>query len=535
MKTFWIKKIVNKNRKYYSKYLNITFVILAIVCFSIFSFYYKLTRLVFSTDKINLYKESLQEIAFYFRNFDRELSQTILKFDDILKDQTNKKNILVTKEKEIKEIRNYIKKNKQYISKLWFSNYENIISFVGKLREFQDEIFNLLGKTQEFNYLIILQNTNEKRPNWWFFGSFAFVSFKEGHIKDLEIIDAYYPDFISHNTYIKAPERSETFLPKKEIWFIAANKFWFTDIDGKNIKTLYEKMFNKDYVMRKVKKTMRQDLYEKLLHKYIKWVIFIRSDLFEEIIPWFTKKERERQFVNASIDLVRWEKTGNKKEIYIKEITDFFNKKKYTISKNIVHNFDKILEKNYIQIYLSNVSTGLNNLLKANNLNNQFSNWKIYARDTNDSYNKVDWFITKNIQIKNSENKIIIDTHNDIVNIKYLPKWKYFMKILYSLNVPPYYKNFIKELEQKYDIQITDRERWILALQPAKHFERVDARRRESKATIYFPLNTKILSFWWDTLEYKEFSTPFANWVFYRMNINKNNVTKSLTIKFEIN
>lgn len=33
------------------------------------------------------------------------------------------------------------------------------------MKIYQKEIFELLGKNQSFNYLIILQNTNEKRPN----------------------------------------------------------------------------------------------------------------------------------------------------------------------------------------------------------------------------------------------------------------------------------------------------------------------------------------------------------------------------------
>ncbi|MEI8252175.1 MAG: hypothetical protein WCG25_00100 [bacterium] len=41
-------------------------------------------------------------------------------------------------------------------------------------------------------------------------------------------------------------------------------------MDGKNIKDLYEKMFNETYDMWKVEKTMTPDLYDKLLHKYIK-------------------------------------------------------------------------------------------------------------------------------------------------------------------------------------------------------------------------------------------------------------------------
>jgi hypothetical protein len=145
-----------------------------------------------------------------------------------------------------------------------------------------------------------------------------------GHIENLEIVDAYYPDFIAYKTRITAPDRTSTFLPDRKIGFIAGNKFGFTDIDGQNLKQLYEKMFNKDYDMKKVQQTMEPDLYNKLLHKNIKGVIFIRSDLIEKTIPGFQKKIRERQFVNASIDILRGEIKGNKKEKYIAEVKQFF-------------------------------------------------------------------------------------------------------------------------------------------------------------------------------------------------------------------
>gem|GEM_PF-2194034 len=45
---------------------------------------------------------------------------------------------------------------------------------------------------------------------------------------------------------------------------------------------------------------------------------------------------------------------------------DYFNKNKITIFKNIINNFDDVIEKKFITIYLSNVSDNLQNLLKNN-------------------------------------------------------------------------------------------------------------------------------------------------------------------------
>jgi hypothetical protein len=74
-------------------------------------------------------------------------------------------NILVTKEKEIDNCLTYIQKNKEYLKKLGFGNYEAVMNLVSDLQKHKDELFDLLGKKEAQNYLVILQNTNEKRPN----------------------------------------------------------------------------------------------------------------------------------------------------------------------------------------------------------------------------------------------------------------------------------------------------------------------------------------------------------------------------------
>jgi len=118
-------------------------------------------------------------------------------------------------------------------------------------------------------------------------------------------------------------------------------------------------------------------------------------------MPTITKKLRERQFVNASIDIIRKEYRSNKKEIYIKEIKDFFNKNKLNLFKNTIDKFSIIENNQFLNIYISNTSDKFQNILQKHNLINTFSDKKIYFRDTNVSYNKVDNFVIKNIQIKN--------------------------------------------------------------------------------------------------------------------------------------
>lgn len=477
-------------------------------------------------------------MAFYTQPFDKNLSHFLVTLDDIIQWYIKGENIFITKQKEIDLCRDYIEDNKTYLKKIWFSNYDKLISLFSDLRIYEKELFELLGKNQSFNYLVILQNTNEKRPNWWFFGSFAFIKVEQWHIKTLEIVDSYYPDFIAYKTRIIAPEWTAPFLPDRKIGFIAGNKFGFSDIDGKNLKDLYELMFNKTYEMRKVQKTMEPDLYEKLLNQNIKWVIFIRSDLLENFFSTFKEKAQERQFLNASIDLIRKAIRGNKKELYIKEIKQYFDNQKWNIIKNVVNRFDEIANKQFITMYLSNVSTGLNGALNKHNLTNIFDPNYIYFWDTNVSYNKIDGFITKHIQIHDEQGNIQKDSKSDIVDIRDLKNGKYSINIYYKFGIPGYYPQLIQDFEKKYEIQITNREMAILGLKPGVYDEPGIGKVkkwRETKATVYFPQYITVTNVTGDIYYQTPFYAPFANGLFYQMGSIENNSTRGIRIDIEVN
>ena len=89
MKTFGIYRNQKKTRKSYLKYINGTFIILAILCFIFFTFFAKINNMLFSEDKINIFKEDLSQIAFYTRTFDKELSQFLTTLDDIIQSYNN--------------------------------------------------------------------------------------------------------------------------------------------------------------------------------------------------------------------------------------------------------------------------------------------------------------------------------------------------------------------------------------------------------------------------------------------------------------
>lgn len=118
MKQFGISQEKKTTWKSYLRYMNGTFVIIIVVCFMFFTFFAKISSILFAKDKIDVFKEDLGQIAFYFRTFDKDLSNFLITLDDIIQSYNKGDNIFVTKEKEIDFCREYIEKNKEYLKKV---------------------------------------------------------------------------------------------------------------------------------------------------------------------------------------------------------------------------------------------------------------------------------------------------------------------------------------------------------------------------------------------------------------------------------
>ncbi len=510
--------------------------LLFLIFFWIFSLYSNITNILFGWSKLDIFTKDLQTLSIYFLPIDKEVSHELYTLDKIVQSYVKWENIFKTKKSEIEEVWYYIINNQNYLSSLWFQRYESLMWFLSDLYEHREEVYKLLGENQAYNYLVPLQNGNEKRPNWWFFGSFAFVTLSGWHIENLEIIDSYLADYIAPKSRITLPSRYTKYFGEKQLWFVAGNKFWFTDMDGKNLKILYEKAFNEDYEMDKVRE-MYSWKQRKLLHnKYIKWVIFLDSNLLTELLPWFSDRMREWQFMNAAIDIIRGENRGNKKELYISEVLDYFFKNSTTIAKNLINNWDEVLNKRYIQIYLSDmfVSQWFRDMIAKNNLNTRFEWWKIYARDVNIANNKSDDFLTKWLKLYSATWQLITSQQNEILELNGLPIGDYQLVIDYYFFVPESYKNFINWLEQKYEISLTPREKWILVLSPVNHYDGKPERLWREKWMVYYPRNMEIISVQWDVEDVNYFESDFAQGLNYTLRTVKAEDKKQAVINFRI-
>ncbi len=532
MKSFAIQE-KNKDKNYRIRSISIWFGGILIVLFAVIVFFARVNMRMTQKNKIDLFAQNLQEIAFYFWAIDNDIAKMLVMLDDLAVKYQNWENILVTQSEQIDTLMQYVNKNNEYLYNLGFKKYAFLIDLISKVWYEKEEIKDLLGATQPYNYLVILQNTNEKRPNGGFFWSFAFVTFDKGRITNLEIIDSYYPDYFAPNARIPLKDWEKNLFPlaKKGIGFIAGNKFGFTDLDGENLKKLYEMSFNTHYDKKKLNTLIMPEKQKLLLHKYIKGVIFVRLDLFTKYFPQLEKLSQEWQFVNANIDLIRGEVKSNKKEKYIKEANLFFRDNRKKIFKAVINNLEEIIHDRWIHIYLSNVSSWLVKILEHNNLMTTFQPNTIYARDINIAQNKSDAFVDKYLEIVDMEWHVIDSVHDDIISIEQLPKWSYRLKIYYHFNLPSAYVKYMSFLEKQYHITMTDREKSILSLVP--HVQDWKEFLWATQWMVYFPKDISLKNIYGVDDRTTIVNTPVSIVQKYTSYITQENQTKIIEIVFE--
>ncbi len=532
VKSFGIKK-KNKTNKFLDFFsgINVFFLLSVIFSFSLFFVLNSLSGRIKQWDKIDIAKDNISELAFYFRSVDIGVSDTLLEIDDIMKSYNEWENILKTKKENIKNIVNYILENKSYLESLGFAKYNTLFELLEDSVEYHDEIISLMWENQEYNYLVVLQNTNEVRPNWGFFGSFALVTIYEGRIKNIELVDSYFMDYILPWSQIELPTRASKIFMVDTTWFVSGNKFWFTDIDGYNLKKLYEKIFHAEHNPDRLYNLINPDQYNILKNKNIKWVVFVRLDTVQNLLAGFYEKSWEWQFLNAASLVMNGDESKNKKEIYMQQARDLFLDKIWIAINNWLWNMDKIIEDSEINIYLSNVSTGLNNFLVENNLKTNFEEGVLYSWDMNHSYNKIDWFVDKVVEIRDNLGQIVYSNNMDKIDISNLEKGTYQMEIIYTLNISEQYIDYIKWLEKKHWVELTDRELYILWLQNFNEHTKEDLF-VDNIWLLYFGEWVKIQDviadeYLWD------YDTPWGGAIKYKLKIKENNTTKSVKIVFE--
>lgn len=505
MKTFWFKKHNNKQRY---QHTSIGFAVLWFIAFLIFSLVATVKNTVLATPTQTLFENDLEQLALYLSPYDNRAASVLLSMQRIVNGYSQKQWYLKTYRGDIENVLQYVSNNPAAFSQLWIQEFKPFLDFLSKASANKDDIFSLLGSEKPQTYIILLQNAAEKRPNGWFFGSFVKITVFDAHITDMQLIDSYVPGILRPDVTLTAPNRSSAFLSgDNTITFLASNKFWFTNMDGANIKKLYDLTYQDD----------------------IRGVIFVNSDLFADLLPWFQEQLREWQFNNAAIDLIRWSNLPNKKELYFNGVKDFLATNWANLAKAVIKNFWYIQDNRHVQVHLVRTSEDLTSFLVDEKLVTNFTTGNMYLRDYNSSYNKIDTFIQKNISIFDdnggvNNGKLVYDGPEDIVPLATLHPGKYTLNIQYAMNIPQSYIDLMYSFADEYHISLNLREKHILAIIP----------QRATRGVIYAPQNILFGKVSGPIKTSTHFATPFSNNVFYILENTQNNTIKEITLPFEV-
>ena len=318
------------------------------------------------------------------------------------------------------------------LSILWYSSIKNqIIKIYNQVKPFRKDIFNLLWKNWEKTYLVILENTDEERPDGGFFGSFIELTLSGGHIKKVSINDSYKVIFdqckIKWKNWYKKCDKKKLHiyhnLPEyKKLFtytsFLSSNYFGFTKINAENIINHYKKAYP---------------------HKKIDGVIFVKSDILQYLLPDGEKIIWKMEVINYKNLILKrlWKLNSSIKKQYMDYLKKLIKKNKKKIIKNFILNYEKIRKQWLIRLYFKWISSKFEKFLEENNF--------VYYND-----NKSAYLFFYNVWDNKSSKFVdhIVDINQDIyVNPTKLPliKWKNIIKYKNIFVEKPEYYDFLKK------------------------------------------------------------------------------------------
>ncbi len=115
MKAFAIQEKKPSKRYYSVRTLSILFSVMLVLSFSLISFFAKINSWTQYKNKIDIFNQNIDEVAFYFWTIDANISKMLLGLDKLSKAYLSGENILKTKSKEIDNLMYYIRANNEYL------------------------------------------------------------------------------------------------------------------------------------------------------------------------------------------------------------------------------------------------------------------------------------------------------------------------------------------------------------------------------------------------------------------------------------
>lgn len=342
---------------------------------------------------------------------------------------------------------------------------------------------SLMGSEDPQSYLILLQNTNEKRPNGGFFGSYGLITLSEGRIENIEFRDSYLPWFDRPWVGIQWPEWLLQTMPTREIHFVWANKIGFTYQDGWHITQLYELAYPS---------------------QQIRWVVFLRLDMILQLLPEIQDQVHERQFINAITDQIprdSWQKKTN----YLNSLESTVQSLLPVIIQRMSSEPERIGD--LIDIYLTDIPGALHGDIREAWLTNRFEDTHGYFRDSNISFSKTDQFVDKRVVCREGD-RILLESTQERIDLSALPSNTILTcEIRYWFEVPEAYTTHIYQLEKNYWVTLWTREKHILWIDP----------KRWSRGVAYLWNEWTVSGLTGSIYDWVVFDTPFAQALSYKV------------------
>ncbi len=332
-------------------------------------------------------------------------------------------NFLKQEQPSIEKINNYIKKAILYYSRIDSLNepaldtkFQSILKILWKWQSYLDffllnnqVIYNILWDTSPQRYLILNQNQDEIRANWWFPWSVVTVELYKGNIINYDKKDVYYYDWHLYPYKEKPPE-------------------WLNIISPNH--GLRDANYSEEFLKSAEKINF---FYEKAWGWSLNTVIWINQSLVKDFL---------KKYWSIHMDEINMDITPDNFSIIMSTLVE--NKFNATISpKDILFSFSEKLEKHlldkkdfvgYLDIILDNlkkweivIASRDSEIQKFFDSFNIFETWKqdngnwVYPIFTSISWNKSDRYMTRNFEINSTKsvwtwcilnnNFIITSTH----------------------------------------------------------------------------------------------------------------------------
>ena len=125
--------------------------------------------------------------------------------------------------------------------------------------------------------------------------------------------------------------------------------------------------------------------------------------------------------------------------------------------------------------------------------------------DYNLGFNKIDGFVKKSFVLSKDDWSFVLSWQT--VTVWPLQAWSYTLELLYELNIPQEYNDFIFWLAKTYDIQLWQREKTILCIDP----------QFMNRWVVYLPKQSSDITINWDIFSDMQFTTPFWEWISYEL------------------